>query len=1005
MVVSAPLFTEKATVEDYIIEKLKEKGWKHIPGELLEREDYSEPLLIGDFVKALKRINENLDLSEGDVNRILAELRSKPASFEGSKHILRFLKQGIAIKLEKTRELKYISLLDQENLENNNFVVSNQVRFESSLGVIRPDIVLYVNGIPLVVIECKNPTEPGASWEAAYRQVKGYENTVPELFKYVQFSIAAEVTARYFPNVLGQREVSCSLWREEGFEDELDATLEMLRRSTLVDLIVNFTFAREEHGLSTKVLPRFMQYQATNLIYSRVMKNLEGKEEKNSGLVWHWQGSGKTLAMIFATYKLYRQPQLENPTIFLIVDRDELEEQLKTEFFCLDLGIAGPEVISSVENLKEVLTHDESRGKRGIFITLIHKFREEELSGLKFAKDSEEVISNRRNVIAIIDEGHRTQYGKLAEQMRTILKKAFFFAFTGTPIAKKKRDTYLTFSYPEQGELYIHKYFIEDSIRDGFTLPIVFQTRMEKKVGLDKKRLEEFLAQELEEIPEDFRERVERRISRRLNDLLVFLEDPGRIETIAEDIASHFRENVDGKFKGMVVAASRRACIIYKEKLDKFLPPEYTEVVMTFNPNTDEEMISNYYRKLREKFQNKQIDEVRREIIRRFKEEEYPKILIVTDMLLTGFDAPVLEVMYLDKPVKEHKMLQAIARTNRPYRDLKEAGLIIDYVGVLGEFEKALAIYQKQDIRYVAVKLDEEVKKFNDLLQETEEIFEGIDRSRTDRETLKSAVKLLFHDHDAENKFLMNYRKLIKLYEFLGPRHVPEDRIARLKWLAAIYQFYLKWTGTREEEPEVEEYFRKYFSRTLDDIHRTLEIKMKEEFPVLKLDVDYLNNLKKAHASLEDRVYDMVFALNKYVLVDRSQKVIYEPIAKKVELIVRKWKERKIDVKEAYERLSEAVSDIQSLEKRQRELGFSEGEYFLLTTLEEKLGRSEELVKEVRALWKDWEKSGMLFEGWNRKPTALKEVGREIRKFLRKKLPLKERDEVYEKIIRGLKEM
>ncbi|MGC8816545.1 MAG: DEAD/DEAH box helicase family protein [Candidatus Hadarchaeum sp.] len=464
------------------------------------------------------------------------------------------------------------------------------------------------------------------------------------------------------------------------------------------------------------------------------------------------------------------------------------------------------------------------------FITLIHKFREEDLSGLKFTKDSEEVISNRRNVIAIMDEGHRTQYGKLAEQMRTILKKAFFFAFTGTPIAKKGRDTYLTFSYPEQGELYIHKYFIEDSIRDGFTLPIVFQTRMEKKVGLDKKRLQGFLG-------------------------------------------------------------------------------------------------------------------------------------------------------------------------------VKEAGLIIDYVGVLGEFEKALAIYQKQDVKYVAIKLDEEVKKFTTLLQETEEIFDGIDLGRTHRETLKSAVKLLFHDHDAENKFLVNYKRLIRFYEFLGPRHVPEASIARLKWLAAIYQFYLRWTGTREEEPEVEEYFRKYFSRTLGDIHKTLEIKLKEEFPILKLDVNYLNNLKKAHASLEDKVYDMVFALNKYILVDRSQKMVYEPIARKVELIVRKWKDRKIDVKEAYERLSEAVRDIQSLEKRQRELGFSEGEYFLLTALEEKLGRSEELVKEVRALWKDWERSGKLFGGWNRKQTALKEVGRELRKFLRKKMPLAERNEVYGKIIKGLREI
>lgn len=1002
-----PVFTEKSTVEDYIINKLKEKGWKHILGEELEREDYSEPLLVSDFIRAIRKINETLDLSESDVNRILAELKSKPASFEGSKHVLRFLKQGIAIKLEKTRELKYVDLLDRERLENNEFVVSNQVWFESSAGKIRPDIVLYVNGVPLVVIECKNPTDPGVSWETAYRQVKDYENTVPELFKYVQFSIAAEATARYFPNVIGLKDIKIYLWREEGFEDDLDATLEMLSKSTLIDLLVNFTFAREEHGESTKVLPRFMQYNAANRVYDRVIGNLEGKEEKNSGLIWHWQGSGKTLVMIFAVHKLYRHPKLENPTIFLVVDRDELEEQLNTEFSCLDLGIAKPEVISSVKNLKEVLTHDECRGKRGIFITLIHKFREEDLSALKLGKKSEEAISNRKNVIAIVDEGHRTQYGKLAEQMRDVLRSAFFFAFTGTPIAKKGRDTYLTFSYPDQKELYIHKYFIEDSIKDGFTLPIVFQTRMEKKVGLRRGQLENFLAQELEEIPEDFRERVERRISRRLNNVVVFLEDPERIKTIAEDIANHFKENIDGKFKGMVVAASRKACVIYKEKLDKFLPPGYTEVVMTFDPHTNPEPIAGYYQKLRERYQNKQIDEVRREIIRKFKEEEYPKILIVTDMLLTGFDAPILEVMYLDKPIKEHRLLQAIARTNRPFMDVKEAGLIIDYVGVLREFEKALAIYQKQDVRYAAVDLKEKVREFRDLLEGTEELFEGVDRKRTDRETLKSAIKMLFHDDRAEKEFLLDYDRLRRIYEFLGPRYLTPKDIERFKWLTAVHNSRNKWISRpdQEELERVKEYFKKYFNRTVETIHKTLDIKMKEEFPILKLDEEYLNKLGKVHASIADRVYDMVFALNKYVLVDRSQKLLYEPIARKVERIVRRWKEKKIDVKEAYERLSEIVRETQDLEKRQKELKLSEEEYFLLVALEEKLGRSKKLVGEVRSLWGGLEKSGKLFKGWNKKPTLLKEVGREIRKFLRKKMPLKERNEVYEKIIKGLKEL
>jgi type I restriction enzyme R subunit len=1012
MEINMPLFTEKSTVENYIIDKLKEKGWKYIPGEELGRDDYSEPLLLSDFVKAIKKVNKNLELSESDVNRVLAELKSKPASFGGSKHILRALKQGIAIKLEKTRELRYIDLLDRENPENNEFVISNQVSYESSLGKRRLDIVLYVNGVPLVVLECKSPVAPGVNWRDAYDQIRDYEKTVPELFKYVQFSIAAAMTARYFPNVLGLEDVKTYLWREEGFEDDLDATLEMLSKPILVDLLLNYIFAREERGTSTKVLPRFMQYKAANRIFERVVGNLEGKEEKDSGLIWHWQGSGKTLAMIFATYKLYRHPELGNPTILLVVDRNELEEQLNTEFSSLDLGIAKPEVISSIKHLKEVLTHDDCRGKRGIFITLVHKFAEDisKLNlkpELKLGRESENVISNRKNVVVIIDEGHRTQYGKLAEQMREILKSAFFFAFTGTPIAKKGRDTYLTFSYPDQKEPYLHKYFIEDSIRDGFTLPIVFQTRMEKKVGLKKSQLENFLKQELEEIPEDIQERVKGRIGRRLSDTVLFLKNPRRIGMVARDIAAHFKENIDGKFKGMVVAACREACVTYKERLDGLLPPEYTEVVMTFNPHADPEPIANYYQKLREKYQGKQIDEIRKEIIRKFKEDEYPKILIVTDMLLTGFDAPILEVMYLDKPLKEHRLLQAIARTNRPFKRVKEAGLIIDYVGTMGKFEKALALYRKQDIQYAAVDLKEKVREFRDSLEELEDLFEGIDRKRTDRKTLMSAVKALFLDKKAEKEFLLEYSRLRRLYEFLGPRRLRSKDIERFKWLTAVHQFRKRWSDRPDQDElrRIEEYYKKYFNRTVETIHKTLDIKMKEEFPVLKLDDEYLNKLQKAHPNIEDRVYDMVFALNKYVLVDRSKKPLYEPIARRVERAVRRWREKKIDVKEAYERLSEIFQDTRDLEKRKKELKLPEPGYFLLVTLEKKLGRSKELVEEIRSLWENLEKSGKLFEGWNKKPSLLKEVGREIRKFLRKKLPLKERNEAYEEIRKGLKEL
>ncbi|GAI07079.1 unnamed protein product, partial [marine sediment metagenome] len=316
----------------------------------------------------------------------------------------------------------------------------------------------------------------------------------------------------------------------------------------------------------------------------------------------------------------------------------------------------------------KILQFDDYRGKRGVFITLIHKFRPEELKELcdelEEVSRHKETIMTRKNVVAFIDEGHRTQYGLLAAQMKSILKEAFFFAFTGTPISKKGRDTYLQFSYPPN-EIYLDRYFITDSIRDDFTVKIAYQPRLEEKVHLDKNLLEAFLESEFEELPEDIKEEVEDKVKKKLNTIKVVLENRKRIRVIAEDIARHFKENVDGKFKAMVVTGSRKACDSYKKELDKYLPPRYSEAVMTLQ-RSDEPVLRYRLAETRARYGDRDIDDIRKGVIEKFKEEEYPKILIVTDMLLTGFDAPKLQVMYLDKLLQEHRLLQAVARTNRP---------------------------------------------------------------------------------------------------------------------------------------------------------------------------------------------------------------------------------------------------------------------------------------------------------------------------------------------------
>jgi len=995
------MFAEKLLVEDYLIEKLEEKGWKFVSASSLERESMDEPLLIPNLVRALKRINRKSSIGDEEIKKVLNELKLTGTGIEGAKRILNFYKFGIPVKFEKEKVVKYVQLFDFQNYDRNEFVVSRQVYYYGR-DTIRTDIILYVNGIPLVNIECKNPVSMSESWYTAYRQIKDYEALVPELYKYVQIGVAAESIARYFPIVPWQGEVMIHQWREEE-KDSIDSTVEMLSRDALLDIVRNFLFFRIERGEATKVITRYMQYRAANKMVNRVVKNLKGEEYKNKGLVWHWQGSGKTLTMIFAANKLYYTEELENPTIFFIVDRIDLENQLYKEFNSLD--IVKPEIIGSANKLKRILKFDDYRGKRGVFITLIHKFRPEELKELYGELEEvsrlKETIMNRKNVVAFIDEGHRTQYGLLAAQMKSILKNAFFFALTGTPISKKGRDTYLEFSYPPD-EVYLDRYFITDSIRDGFTVKITYQPRLEEEVQLKKDLLEAFLETGFEELPEEISDEIEDRVKKRLNAIKVVLEKPERIKVIAEDIAEHFKENIDGKFKAMVVAGSRKACHIYKEELDKHLPPEYSEIVMTYT-REDEEPLKRRVADTKARYGYRDIGDIRKDIVEKFKEEDYPKILIVTDMLLTGFDAPCLQVMYLDKPLKEHRLLQAIARTNRPYKDLKEAGIVIDYVGVLKELTKALEMYNEKDIKRALTSLDSIREEFITLVKEILEVFKEVPRDY-ERETLLKAVEVLTAEEGKEKEFVEKYKSLRKIFELLGPDEIKLESFEDYKWISAIYTYYMK---IAMQKPPIEGYVERYYEKTVRFIHKATEIeKLETELPVVTFDEGYLKALEERVKSRQEKAANILFTLNRLVLVERHRNPIYESLVEKVERLLELWKEKTKDYERIYREGVRAITEIKSLSERQKSLGFSDLEYSLLLALEERFGKKEELLNEIRDIsdrLKDY-----MFPGWFNQATSEKNVEREVRRFVRGlkgkySITLEEMDDLYKKLIERVK--
>ena len=695
--------------------------------------------------------------------------------------------------------------------------------------------------------------------------------------------------------------------------------------------------------------------------------------------------------------------ELENPTVFFIVDRIELEDQLYKEFYSLDL--VEPEIIGNIWELKEFLKFDDYRGKRGVFIILIHKFRPEELKEVygeieKISK-RKETIMNRRNIIAFVDEGHRTQYGLLAAQMKAILKNAFFFALTGTPISKRGRDTYLEFSYPPE-EPYLDRYFITDSIKDGFTVKIVYQPRLEKDVHLKKDQLEAFLETELEELPEEIREGVEDKVKKRLNAIKLVLENPFRIKTIAHDIAHHFKENIDGKFKAMVVAGSRNACDIYKRELDKHLPKEYSEIVMTFTQR-DKPEILQHVAEAKVRYGGKDIGDIRKDVIEKFKEEEFPKILIVTDMLLTGFDAPILQVMYLDKLLKEHRLLQAVARTNRPFKDLKEAGLVLDYVGILKEFKRAFEMYSEEDVKGALFSYESVKEDFVALIKDILEFLKEVPRDY-ERETLLQSVEVLTSDEKKEKEFVENYKNLRKMFELLGPDEIKLDYFEDYKWLSAIYTYYMKIVT---QKPAYEGYVQRYYDKTIKFIHRSTEIeKLEKELPTIAFDSEYLEELEEKVKGRKEKAANILFTLNRLVLVERHRNPIYESLIEKVERLLEMWREKTRDYEKIYTEGVRAINEINSLFSRQKSLSFSNLEYSMLLELEKRLSRSDILVDVVKDLSKRLEK--YMFFGWFNQVTIKKEVEREIRRFVRgmkgkHNLSLDEMNDLHERLLESVK--
>ncbi|MFH1004487.1 MAG: type I restriction endonuclease subunit R [Bacteroidota bacterium] len=781
-------FNELNTVEHFIIHRLTgvnlnnvQSGmvaeepveydtvkWKYIQSELLQR-GIENILLEKELTEALCRLNPEIAAQPERAEEVIHKLRTilitenNVGLVRANEEFAKWLRGEISLPFGEDEQHIPIHIIDFENLKNNTYILTNQFSIRARETKI-PDIVFFVNGIPLVVGEAKTPVRPAVNWfDGAHDIREVYEKSVPQLFVPNIFSFATEGKELF----IGAVRTPLEFWTPWRLEDDINIGTQnfvslyglqhvekqlthLLKPSTLLDILQYYTvYATSNQKKKIKIVCRYQQYEGANGIVQRVTM---GKIKK--GLIWHFQGSGKSLLMLFAAQKLRKQRELGNPTVIIVVDRIDLDTQITATFNTAEV----PNMITT-DNIKEL--HDLlEKDSRKIIITMIHKF-----------KDTYPDMNKRDNIIVMVDEAHRTQEGDLGRNMRASLPNAFLFGLTGTPINKADKNTFWAFGAKQDTAGYMSRYTFQESIRDNATLPLHFEPRL-PNYHIRKEDLD--IA--FKELTNDLSEEDRNTLSQKATSMNVFLKSPERVNAIVKDIAEHFTKHVQPEgLKAMIVTPDRFACIQYKEQLDKWFPSEASEVVISTSASDDYEFKQCWG-----------MDKDKQEkVVEKFNDTNSPlKFLIVTAKLLTGFDSAILQTMYLDKSLKDHTLLQAICRTNRLFPN-KTFGRIVDYFGVFDDTAKAL-VFDEETIKTVITNLQVLRDKLPGVIQKCLAHFFNINRSIAGFEGLQVAQDCI-NTNKKRDAFAKDYTILSKLWEALSPDEVLNQFQKDYKWLSQIY--------------------------------------------------------------------------------------------------------------------------------------------------------------------------------------------------------------------------
>jgi type I restriction enzyme R subunit len=781
-------------------------GWYYVAPADLPRQ--SQEALVEPYLRnALIRLNPKIAENPGLVDDILYRLRAiimgarSDGLVKANEEFAAWLLGERSMPFGKNGEHVTVRLIDFEDVERNSFVVTQQFTIRAGKTEKRPDLVLLVNGIPLVLIEAKTPVRSSQSWlDAALQVHDDYERNVPELFVPNVFSVATEGKEFRYGSVRMPVDM-WGPWRDGEGPQSLGAVEKsassMLRPAMVLDMLDSFTaFATQKGKQRIKIIARYQQVEGVNKIVARVVAG-----QPRKGLIWHFQGSGKSLLMLFAARKLRLHPALKNPTVLIVVDRIDLDSQISGTFYAADM----PNMVrtESRKELAELLAKDT----RKVVITTIHKFAE-----------ADRVLNDRDNIIVLVDEAHRTQEGDLGRKMRKALPNAFLFGLTGTPINRADKNTFYAFGADTDEGGYMSRYGLNDSIRDGATKELHFEPRL-VDLHIDQKAIEEAYAELTQGLTDEDKDRLGKAAAK----MSILVKAPKRIRAICADIVKHFQEKVaPNGFGAQVVTFDRESCLLYKKELDRYLPPEVSDIVISVNSGE------------REYAPYKRDRDAEEKLLDRFRDPKDPlKVLIVTSKLLTGFDAPILQTMYLDKPLRDHTLLQAICRTNRPYGEQKTHGLIVDYLGIFDDVAQALK-FDEDSVKKAVSNIAELIDALPAALQKCLAYFAGVDRSLTGYEGLIAAQECI-PNNDLRDAFAAEFSVLARIWEALSPDPLLTQYETDYRWLAQVYESLKPSTGTGRL------LWHRLGAKTIELIHENVHVDaVRDDLDTLVLDAELL---------------------------------------------------------------------------------------------------------------------------------------------------------------------